>query len=127
MLIPRPQLRERPWRVWSPVREPLPDTANVFVKISVCTTCMGRTHDLKETLLHNILDNEDYRALEFVILNYNSPDDMHDFMISSTVRPHIENGRVKYLRTRSPQFYSMSHSRNVAFRNATGHIVTNVD
>lgn len=88
---------------------------------------MGRTHDLKATLIRNIQDNEDYPDLEFVVLNYNSPDDMHEFMTSSPVLPYIHSGRIKYLLTKSPKFYSMPHSRNLAFRNATGTILTSVD
>ena len=115
------------WNVWSPNAEPLPETPAHKWKISICTTCMGRVEDLKRTLLVNIADNEDYPDLEFVVLNYNSQDHMHEYMTSPDVMPHLESGKVKYLRTRLPKYFSMSHSRNVAFMNATGDIVTNVD
>ena len=88
---------------------------------------MGRTNDLRETLIRNIQDNDDYPNLEFVVLNYNSEDDMHEFMTSAAVLPYIGSGRIRYLITRSPRFYSSPHSHNVAFRNATGEIVTSVD
>lgn len=88
---------------------------------------MGRAIDLKQTLLQNILDNADYPNIEFVVLNYNSKDDLHDFMTSSIFRGHRKMGLVRYLRTRAPDYFSMSNSRNVAFRNSTGDIVTNVD
>ena len=88
---------------------------------------MGRSADLKKTLLANIEANSDHGPTEFVVLDYNSKDDLHEFMLSDAVAPHIKSGRVRYLRTRIPQYYSFSRSRNVAFRNATGDIVLNVD
>lgn len=88
---------------------------------------MGRADDLKQTLPINIMDNADYPNIEFVVLNYNSQDAMHEYMTSPAMRPHIQNGKVRYLKTRIPKHFSMSHSRNLAFLNATGDIVTNVD
>ena len=40
---------------------------------------------------------------------------------------HIDSGLVAYYRTTEPKYYTMSHSRNVAFSVATGDIVNNVD
>jgi hypothetical protein len=88
---------------------------------------MGRASDLKRTLLANNTANRDYGRVEFVVLNYNSQDDMHDFMLSSVVAPHIESGIVRYLRTTSPRHYSFPHSRNIAVRHASGDLVVNVD
>lgn len=114
------------WNFWNPEKEPIKETKN-FRKISICTTCMDRTYDLKKTLLKNIEDNSSYPNLEFVVLNYNSSDDMHAFMTSNDIKYLIKMGIVKYFITRTPKFYSMSHSRNIAFKNANGQIVTNVD
>jgi hypothetical protein len=106
---------------------PLPEYPEMHLRISICITCMGRTHDLKRTLIRNIQHNEDYPNLEFVVLNYNSPDDMHEFMTSPSVLHYIQNGVIKYAITKSPKFYSSPHSHNIAFRTATGEIVTSVD
>jgi hypothetical protein len=115
------------WSIWSPRQLPLPEQPHKHLRISLCVTCMGRSHDLKETLIRNIQDNEDYPNLEFVVLNYNSPDDMHEFMTSAAVLPYIQSGTILYLITKGPKFYSGPHSRNLAFRNATGEIVSSVD
>jgi len=45
-------------------------------KISFCIVCMNRLHQLSQTLLQNIRDNEDYSELEFIVLDYNSNDGM---------------------------------------------------
>ena len=95
-------------------------------KISFCTTCMGRLYDLKETLPKNIEDNKNYSNLEFVILDYNSNDNLGDWMKKNMFK-HIETGRVSYYRTTEPKYFSMSHSRNIAFKVATGEIVNNLD
>lgn len=116
------------WDIWNPTEQPLTDgDAKKFRKISICTTCMNRTSDLRKTLVQNINDNSSYPNLEFIILNYNSSDDMHAFMTSNEIKYLIKMGIVKYFITRQPKFYSMAHSRNMAFLNATGQIVTNVD
>lgn len=95
-------------------------------KISLCTTCMGRSHDLKLTFIKNFEDNLDYPNIEFVLLNYNSPDDFEEWA-KDVLPPYIATGKVVYYKTTEPKFYSMSHSRNVAFKLATGDIVNNVD
>jgi GT2 family glycosyltransferase len=87
---------------------------------------MNRTADLARTFLQNVLNNECYPGLEFVLLDYNSTDGLAEW-VAENLMPHIEAGRVTYLRTEEPQWYSMAHSRNVAFRASRGEIVCNVD
>jgi hypothetical protein len=40
---------------------------------------------------------------------------------------HINSGRLVFYRTEEPKYFDMSHSRNVAFKVATGEIVNNLD
>jgi len=95
-------------------------------KISLCTTCMGRAFDLKKSLTKNIEDNSDYPNTEFVILDYNGKDDLGQW-IKDSMMDHIDSGKLVYYRTETPKFYSMTKSRNLAFKLATGDIVNNVD
>lgn len=95
-------------------------------RISLCTTCMGRLHDLALTLPRNLELNADYPHVEFVILDYNSRDGLGDW-VRREMSEHLRTGRVAYYRTEEPQYYSMTHSRNVAFKLATGHVVCSVD
>jgi len=95
-------------------------------RISLCTTCMGRLHDLRQTLPKNIEDNRDYPYLEFVILDYNSDDGLEKW-IRHNMMEHVESGLLAYYRITEPRYYTMSHSRNVAFLAARGEIVNNVD
>lgn len=112
-----------PYRIWDALA---PKPIERQYRISLCTTCMGRLADLERTLPVNLELNAGYLDLEFVILDYNSPDGLQDWM-RRTMKPHLDSGRVVYYRTEEPRFYSMTHSRNVAFKLASGDIVCNVD
>lgn len=116
------------WDIWLPEEEPLQHltSADRYYKVSLCTNCMNRTYDLVKTLPLNILDNFTYPKVEFVVLNYNSQDNLDDF-IRERMMPYIELGILKYAKTVEPKFYDMGHSRNVAFKLASGDIVNNVD
>jgi len=96
-------------------------------KISICTTCMDRLPDLQITLPKNIQDNSRKVNVEFVVLDYNST--KHDIgaWIKADMMEHIESGKLVYCRTEDPQHYSMTKSRNLAFKCASGDIVNNVD
>ncbi|HVI46347.1 MAG TPA: glycosyltransferase family A protein [Chitinophaga sp.] len=98
----------------------------VSKKISFCIVCMNRVVHLKETLPQNILDNKDYPNLEFVLLDYGSRDDLYHWA-DTVLRPHIASGRLNFFSTRDPEFFHMSHSKNMAFRLATGDILCSVD
>ncbi len=97
-----------------------------YYKISICTNCMNRANDVKKTLLRNILDNIDYPGIEFVLLNYNSQDDLDEW-VKDNMMSYINLGILKYYKTTEPKYYSMTHSRNVEFKLAKGDIVNNVD
>jgi hypothetical protein len=112
--------------VWDPAREPLPPVPKVYREISLCTACMNRLHDLMITLPVNIYHNRDYPQIEFVVLNYNSRDKLNEWM-KDYMMSYIRAGILVYVHTTEPDFFAMSHSRNVAFKVATGHIVSNVD
>lgn len=95
-------------------------------RISCCTVCMNRTIHLKQTLKRNILDNAGYNNIEFVILDYGSRDDLYDW-IQKELQHEINTGLVTYFRTKDPQFFHMSHSKNMVFRLATGDILCSID
>lgn len=117
---------EYKWIFWDPSKEPLPENVRKQRKISICTNCMGRTYDLKRTYVKNIVDNLDYPNVEFVLLNYNSKDDMDEW-VKRYLSVYIEDGIVNYYKTTEPEFYEMGHSRNVQSKLAQGDIINNVD
>lgn len=103
------------------IRPPEYKEPKKFYSISICTTCMDRLVDLKKTYLKNIEDNKDYPHLEWVLVNYNSKDDLDTWTAMNLPKC------VRYYKTEKPKFYSMAHSRNMAFGLALGDIVTSVD
>ena len=113
------------WKFWHPVNEPLPENPKEFRKVSICTTVMDRTYDLRKTLELNIIDNADYCNAEFVVLNYGSNDDLDDF-ITKDMKDYVSGGILKYVKV-DAKHYDMGRSRNIAFKSATGDIVNNVD
>ncbi|MCK8496086.1 glycosyltransferase family 2 protein [Spirosoma sp. RP8] len=87
---------------------------------------MNRTYHLKKTLIKNLEDNSDDQDLEYVLLNYNSGDDMEDW-VKKDLQTYIDSGKLVYYRTYEPNFFSQSHSRNMAYKLASGDILCNID
>jgi len=87
---------------------------------------MNRLHHLKETLPKNIKDSLSYGNVEFVVLNYNSKDEMEEWIQEEMVQ-YIDMGILKYFKTNDPNTFLRSHSKNVAARCASGEIICNVD
>jgi len=116
------------WDFWDPEIQELPPMGVGYnqPKISICTTVMNRLHDLQKTLPLNMHHNREYPNVEFVILDYNSSDYLGEY-IRRMYMGDIERGRLVYARTEEPQYFSMAHSRNLAFKVASGYIVNNVD
>lgn len=90
----------------------------------------GAAHHLKETLPQNISDNppSEDMDVEFVVLNYNSQDDLHEWITTDPVMAqHIESGLIRYGRTTEPEHFHMAHAKNMAHRMATGDVLVNLD
>lgn len=84
---------------------------------------MGRLHHLKETLPKNLEDNRDHLDVEFVILDYNSPDGL-----GSWVKDNFGNsGKISYWKESTASRWKMPHAKNLSHLLATGDIVCNLD
>lgn len=95
-------------------------------KISFCTVSMNRLHHLKLTLQKNILDNIGYKNLEFVLLDYSSTDDIAEW-VKTELNEYSQTGLLKFYQHAGAELFDRSHSRNMAFRLASGEILCNVD
>lgn len=87
---------------------------------------MNRLVHLRETLPQNIENNKSYPHIEFVILDYNSQDGLEEW-VRETLGEYIESGIVSYYKTYEPQYFNISHSKNMALKLAKGDIVCFVD
>ncbi|MBB6503023.1 glycosyltransferase family 2 protein [Pedobacter cryoconitis] len=95
-------------------------------KISFCTVCMNRLHHLKQTLPINLINNENYFDLEFIVLDYNSSDGLESY-IKESMGSYLQSGRLVYYKTLSPKYFNRSHSRNLVFNLSNGNIICNID
>ena len=96
------------------------------MKISFCTTCMGRLYHLEQTLPINLFNSSSFKEKEFIILNYNSKDALH-YWAKNNLKEEVKKGTVKYYRTKIPEKFSATHAKNIAYRQATGDILCNLD
>jgi len=95
-------------------------------RISICTVCMNRLFHVRETLPANIRENIGFPNIEFVLLDYNSSDGLEE-RVRSNMMQHIKSGILKYYRTTEPTYFSMSHSKNMISRLASGNILCMMD
>lgn len=95
-------------------------------KVSFCIVVMNRLHHLKHTLELNLQHNSDYRNIEFILLDYNSSDGLEQW-VKENLSGYIKEGKLIYFRTLLPNVFSHSHSKNLAFKLATGDVVCNIN
>jgi hypothetical protein len=93
--------------------------------VSFCTTCMGRLEHLKSTLPENIAAAEG-QPVEFVLLNYSSPDFCDDW-VRQRLHNEIAHGVLSYYRYDGAAYFHHAHAKNLAHRLARGTILCNVD
>jgi hypothetical protein len=85
-------------------------------KIAFVTTCKGRLEHLKQTLPRNLADNAAFKDAVFVVLDYDSPDDLQPYL-THTHASDIASGRlVVYRYQNGGKPFAMAHSKNMAAR-----------
>ncbi|ROZ79409.1 glycosyltransferase family 2 protein [Ramlibacter sp. WS9] len=94
--------------------------------VSFCITCKDRLIHLRETLARNLAWHEGDPDVEFVIVNYNSGDELQEW-IKDKYGPDLESGRVVHFFNPEPAVFRASHAKNQAFRLARGAILCNLD
>ncbi len=98
--------------------------------IVFCITCKNRTQHLEQTLPENIWDNRNFRDCKFVLLDYNSPDHMVDFLRGFEWQALIASGRLVVYRYTTSGPFRMAHAKNMAHRLGIlegGDILVNLD
>jgi len=87
---------------------------------------MNRLYHLKETLPMNLINNSTYKNVEFVVLNYNSNDEI-DLWVEKEMIAEIRSQKLRYIKTLDPMHFKMSHAKNMVTRFANGDIICNID
>lgn len=84
------------------------------MKVALVTTCKGRRAHVEMTLPRNIADNTDPDSV-FVLLDYNSEDDLSEYVFRNH-RADLDSGRLVYYRNQEPRLFRMAHAKNQAHR-----------
>lgn len=95
------------------------------IKLSFCTTCMNRVEYLKETLPKNIELISKYNY-ELVLVNYDSKDDLHEYIINN-YKEYIDNNIINYIKIENKFFFNRFHAKNIAHRYSSGDVLINLD
>jgi len=96
------------------------------LNIVFCTTCKGRAHHVKQTLPQNLADNPNAK---FVLLNYNSGDDLVKYVMEHHAAD-LASGRLALYSTFEPERFAMAHAKNMAHRLGIaegGDVLVNLD
>jgi len=92
---------------------------NKLPNIVFCTTCKNRTQHLKLTLPKNLEDNKDYNDCKFIILDYNSQDDISTYLLSRHKSDILSGKLIIYSLLpgeNGPVPFHMAHAKNMAHR-----------
>ncbi len=106
------------------MRSPTSEHALSLPLISFCTSCFNRAYQLKQTFAANASTISDDPRVEWIILNYSSQDDLHEYMINNL--PAISR-RIIYAVDSSRRPWHLSVAKNIAHRIASGLILMNLD
>lgn len=79
--------------------------------ISICAPCHNRTYDLKKSLPTWIAAANASPPVEIIVLDYNSPDDLQDYIKDKEVLCPKYTGR---------DYYHMAHARNLSILETKG-------
>lgn len=80
--------------------------------IVFCTTCKNRTQHLRLTLPRNLADNP---YAKFVVLDYNTQDDLLEYLFTEH-GAEIESGRLVVYSHLDAPIFRMAHAKNMAHR-----------
>jgi hypothetical protein len=84
-------------------------------RIVFCTTCKGRLQHVQQTLPRNLVSNARYPNCAFVLLDYNSPDRLLDYLALAQTSA-IQSGKLIVYSYPAPGPFKMAHAKNMAHR-----------
>ena len=94
------------------------------MSISFCIPVHNRTHDLKRTLPHLLAAANACPPVEIMVLDYNSPDDLGQYIQDVLQANRLEPGVVlAYARYTGRNYYHMAHARNLSVLASSGEYI----
>ncbi|MDR6784088.1 hypothetical protein ABIE26_002523 [Pedobacter africanus] len=112
-------------KIYHPVKNRFKITGGFKYKISFCIEGVGILNSLKQTLIRNILDNQNYNNFEFIIVDYDSEEDI-ELWLKESLNEYINEGKVVHYKTEKKKIYNCSHAKNLAFKLASGDILCSI-
>lgn len=89
--------------------------------ISYIIPCMGRLYELEIVMPLVIAAANVSPPIEILVLNYNSPDGLSQYMEELINKTKLTNGNIiTHYRYTKPKYYQIAHSRNLASKKAKG-------
>lgn len=89
--------------------------------ISFCIPCMNRTYDLKKTMPYLIAVAKKSPPVEVVIVDYNSQDDLEEYITS--IKQQEPDFLLTYRKYTGREMYHMAHARNLSVLAASGEYI----
>jgi hypothetical protein len=104
---------------------------SLFPSISFYVTCKNRNFHNRYTLPYNLKRCEDVLqplgvAYEFVLMNYNSQDNLHEFVMTYHAKD-IASRHLVYAHSKEPPYFYAAHAKNCAARLCQYDILVNID
>lgn len=81
--------------------------------ISYCIPCGSRANDLKQVMPTVVLSANSSPPVEIAVLDYNSTDDIDDYMASLQAVKLASGNSISYIKYNKGQYYHMAHARNI--------------
>jgi len=94
--------------------------------ISFCSQCKGRKHHIEKTLLHNLSILENVDGTDFVLLDFDSPDGLEEYILEN-FQKYLKSGKLKYHKIHNQPYYYQSAVKNLSHNLSTGENMVNVD
>lgn len=92
--------------------------------ISFCIPVHNRTYDLKKTMPYLIESANASPPVEIMILDYNSPDDLTDYIREVLDSKSLINGNcLSYAKYSGRNYYHMAHARNLSVKASSGSVI----
>jgi len=89
-------------------------------KISLCVAIHNRNYDFKKVLPGWIKAANASPPVEIVVLDYNSPDDLEEYMESMKAIPLAEGNSLCHYKYTGKDYFHMAHARNLAVLSCIG-------
>lgn len=88
--------------------------------ISLCIPCMNRAYALKKTMPYTLIEANSSPPVEICVLDYNSQDDLAEFIAEIKVAELAKGNTISYYRYTDREYYHLAHAYNLTVMLSAG-------